>query len=64
MCTQKPPNNWSEQLYNNYVESVKDYLSARILPRIREKHDEYMLRVRAAVAPAPASDALASCTLS
>jgi len=44
MCTQKPPNNWSEQLYNNYVEAVKDYLSARILPRIREKHDEYMLR--------------------
>jgi len=44
MCTQKPPNNWSEHLYNNYVEAVKDYLSARILPRIREKHDEYMLR--------------------
>lgn len=44
MCTQKPPNNWSEHLYNNYVESVKDYLSARILPRIREKHEEYMLR--------------------
>ncbi|KAL3922533.1 MAG: hypothetical protein SGPRY_004527 [Prymnesium sp.] len=44
MCTQKPPNNWSEQLYNHYVEAVKDYLSARILPRIREKHDEYMLR--------------------
>lgn len=45
MCTQKPPNNWSENLYNNYVEAVKDYLSIRILPRIREKHDEYMLRV-------------------
>ncbi|KAL1524971.1 hypothetical protein AB1Y20_019847 [Prymnesium parvum] len=44
MCTQKPPNNWSENLYNNYVEAVKDYLSIRILPRIREKHDEYMLR--------------------
>jgi len=44
MCTQKPPNNWSEHLYNNYCEAVKDYLSGRILPRIKEKHDEYMLR--------------------
>tara|TARA_B110001452_G_C15227376_1_gene425335 strand:- start:1697 stop:2398 length:702 start_codon:yes stop_codon:yes gene_type:complete len=44
MCTQKPPNNWSEHLYNNYCEAVKDYLSSRILPRIKEKHDEYMLR--------------------
>jgi len=44
MCTQKPPNNWSEQLYNNYCDAVKDYLSARILPRIKEKHDETMLK--------------------
>ena len=44
MCTQKPPNNWSEQLYNYYCEAVKEYLSARILPRIKEKHDESMLR--------------------
>jgi len=44
MCTQKPPNNWSEHLYNNYCDAVKDYLSARILPRIKEKHDEAMLR--------------------
>jgi hypothetical protein len=46
MCTQKPPNNWSEPLYNNYCEAVIDYLTARILPRIKEKHDESMLRVR------------------
>lgn len=44
MCTQKPPNNWSEHLYNNYCDAVKDYLSARILPRIKEKHDEAMLK--------------------
>jgi len=44
MCTQKPPNNWSEPLYNNYCEAVIDYLTARILPRIKEKHDEAMLR--------------------
>ena len=44
MCTQKPPNNWSEHLYNNYCEAVKEILTSRILPRIKEKHDEFMLR--------------------
>jgi len=44
MCTQKPPNNWSEQLYNNYCASVKEYLSVRVLPRIRAKSNEAMLR--------------------
>ena len=43
MCTQKPPNNWSENLYQNYCEAIKDYLSSRILPHIKEKHDESML---------------------
>ncbi|KAJ1619336.1 hypothetical protein T492DRAFT_916091 [Pavlovales sp. CCMP2436] len=32
MCTQKPPNNWSEQLYHNYCASVKEYLSQKVLP--------------------------------
>ena len=44
MCTQKPPNNWSEHLYHNYCEAVREYLSARIMPRIKEKHEEAMLR--------------------
>ena len=44
MCTQKPPNNWSENLYQNYCEAIKDYLSSRILPHIKEKHDESMLK--------------------
>mmetsp|Transcript_19398 Transcript_19398/g.41007 ORF Transcript_19398/g.41007 Transcript_19398/m.41007 type:complete len:752 (+) Transcript_19398:221-2476(+) len=44
MCTQKPPNNWSEPLYKNYCDAIKDYLTARILPRIKEKHDESMLK--------------------
>ena len=33
-----------QQLYNNYCDAVKDCLSTRVLPRIREKHDEAMLR--------------------
>ena len=60
MCTQKPPNNWSENLYQNYCEAIKDYLSSRILPHIKEKHDESMLKelVRAALparVPIPAA---------
>ena len=62
MCTQKPPNNWSENLYQNYCEAIKDYLSSRILPHIKEKHDESMLKelVRAALparVPTPAARA-------
>ena len=62
MCTQKPPNNWSENLYQNYCEAIKDYLSSRILPHIKEKHDESMLKelVRAALparVPIPAARA-------
>jgi len=44
MCTQKPPNNWSEQLYHNYCASVKEYLSQKVLPRIKAKSSEAMLR--------------------
>jgi hypothetical protein len=36
-AAQKPPYNWSEQLYNNYCSSVREYLSSRVLPRIRAK---------------------------
>ena len=53
MCTQKPPNNWSEHLYNHYCDAVKEYLSARILPRIKEKHDEAMLKVLSPPPPPP-----------
>ena len=51
MCTQKPPNNWSENLYQNYCEAIKDYLSSRILPHIKEKHDESMLKELVRAAP-------------
>lgn len=44
MCTQKPPYNWSEQLYNNYCDAIKEYLQLRILPKLKEKHGEYMLK--------------------
>eukprot|EP00164_Ancoracysta_twista_P002994 GFYU01003990.1.p1 GENE.GFYU01003990.1~~GFYU01003990.1.p1 ORF type:complete len:730 (-),score=273.89 GFYU01003990.1:441-2630(-) len=43
MCIQKPPHNWSEQLYTRYSESVANYLKDSVLPSIREKHDVFML---------------------
>jgi cullin 1 len=43
MCTQKPPNNWAEQLYNRYAQSIKEYLQRAVLPAIQDKHDEPML---------------------
>ncbi|CAN1834125.1 CUL1 [Linum perenne] len=44
MCTQKPPHDYSQQLYDKYRESFEEYISSVVLPSIREKHDEFMLR--------------------
>ncbi|KAK3441043.1 hypothetical protein EUGRSUZ_B01294 [Eucalyptus grandis] len=44
MCTQKPPNDYSQQLYDKYRESFEEYIMSTVLPSLREKHDEFMLR--------------------
>lgn len=44
MCTQKPPQDYSQQLYDRYKESFEDYITTMVLPALREKHDEFMLR--------------------
>ncbi|KAG5567693.1 hypothetical protein RHGRI_003033 [Rhododendron griersonianum] len=44
MCTQKPPNDYSQQLYEKYKEAFEEYISSSVLPSLREKHDEFMLR--------------------
>ncbi|XP_044498351.1 cullin-1 [Mangifera indica] len=44
MCTQKPPHDYSQQLYDKYRESFEEYITSMVLPSIREKHDEFMLR--------------------
>lgn len=44
MCTQKPPHDYSQQLYDKYRESFEEYISSTVLPSLREKHDEFMLR--------------------
>ncbi|GLT32472.1 hypothetical protein SLA2020_071380 [Shorea laevis] len=44
MCTQKPPHDYSQQLYDKYRESFQEYIESTVLPSLREKHDEFMLR--------------------
>uniref|UniRef100_A0A0D6QS21 Cullin family profile domain-containing protein n=1 Tax=Araucaria cunninghamii TaxID=56994 RepID=A0A0D6QS21_ARACU len=44
MCTQKPPHDHSQQLYDRYRESFEEYITSMVLPALREKHDEFMLR--------------------
>ncbi|CAK9857857.1 unnamed protein product [Sphagnum jensenii] len=44
MCTQKPPQDYSQQLYDRYRESFEEYINSTVLPALREKHDEFMLR--------------------
>ncbi|KAF5207697.1 Cullin-1 [Thalictrum thalictroides] len=44
MCTQKPPNDYSQQLYDKYREAFEEYISLSVLPSLKEKHDEFMLR--------------------
>ncbi|XP_062016341.1 cullin-1-like [Rosa rugosa] len=44
MCVQKPPHDYSVQLYNNYGEVFVEYIESTVLPSLREKHDEFMMR--------------------
>nr|XP_009794360.1 PREDICTED: cullin-1-like isoform X2 [Nicotiana sylvestris] len=44
MCTQKPPHDYSQQLYEKYKEAFEEYINSIVLPALRERHDEFMLR--------------------
>ncbi|XP_078168369.1 cullin-1 [Carex rostrata] len=44
MCTQKPPHDYSQQLYEKYREAFVEYIDDMVLPALREKHHEYMLK--------------------
>ncbi|KAI9123095.1 hypothetical protein K1719_005984 [Acacia pycnantha] len=44
MCTQKPPHDYSQQLYDKYRESFEEYILSTVQPALREKKDEFMLR--------------------
>ena len=44
MCTQKPPCDYSRQLYDKYQETFEDYINSTVLPSLKEKLDEFMLQ--------------------
>ncbi|TYJ22545.1 hypothetical protein E1A91_A08G132600v1 [Gossypium mustelinum] len=44
MCNQKAPHDYSEQLYDKYKETLDEYITSIILPSLKDKHDEFMLR--------------------
>ena len=44
MCTQKPPHDFSAQLYDRYQHCFNEYLTAKVLPLLRQQHGEHMLR--------------------
>lgn len=44
MCTQKPPYDYSEQLYGRYREAFNSYINDKVLPSLREHRDEVLLR--------------------
>ncbi|KAI8467553.1 MAG: Cullin [Monoraphidium minutum] len=44
MCTQKPPYDYSEQLYGRYREAFNAYINDKVLPSLREHRDEVLLR--------------------
>ena len=44
MCTQKPPHDFSQQLYERYREAFNAYITSDVLPALREKQGEYMLK--------------------
>ncbi|XP_049407933.1 cullin-1-like [Solanum stenotomum] len=48
MCTQNmpPPNNndYAQHSYDKYRQSIVDYINYTVLPSLRERHDEFILR--------------------
>ncbi|CAJ2679071.1 unnamed protein product [Trifolium pratense] len=44
LCTQKPPSDYSQQLYDKYYGCFDEYIRTKVLSAVRDKHDEFMLR--------------------
>jgi len=44
MCTQKPPHDYSEQLYNRYRDSFIRYIADKVLPSLQDHRDEFLLQ--------------------
>jgi cullin 1 len=44
MCTQRAPYNWSEQLYERHGSTFEVYLESKVLPALKNEHDEFLLQ--------------------
>ncbi|KAI5415832.1 hypothetical protein KIW84_041032 [Lathyrus oleraceus] len=44
MCTNKPPHDYSQELYIKYKETFEDYIKTTVLPSLKEKKDKVLLR--------------------
>ncbi|KAL3380266.1 hypothetical protein AABB24_000747 [Solanum stoloniferum] len=44
MCSHNPLHDYSQLLYDKYREAFEEYIITMVLPSLREKHDELMLR--------------------
>ncbi|GMH34701.1 hypothetical protein BSKO_02562 [Bryopsis sp. KO-2023] len=44
MCTQKPPHDYSEELYGRYRQSFETYIRTRVIRQFSDMRDEYLLR--------------------
>lgn len=44
MCTQKPPHDYSEQLYTKYREAFNSYINDKVMLSLREHRDEVLLK--------------------
>ena len=44
MCNQEPPNEYSQQIYDKYCQSLKEYIISKVLPALRkELTDEFLV---------------------
>ncbi|KAM1800617.1 hypothetical protein ACFX11_032316 [Malus domestica] len=44
MCTQNPPYDYSQQLYDKYRETFQNYITSTVLPSLKGKRGEFMLQ--------------------
>lgn len=44
MCNQQPPHDYSQQLYDKFRESFDEYITSMVVPSLREKHGEFLLK--------------------
>ncbi|KAK9927642.1 hypothetical protein M0R45_024818 [Rubus argutus] len=43
MCTQRPPYDYSQRLYDKYGETFEEYINSEVLPSLREGNDEVIM---------------------